>query len=244
MLSALSQETAVLSEETFEGAAAGWTVGAAGDNATAGLWTLVDPVATAAQPEDDRTPAPGARCFVTGQGAVGGALGAADVDGGTTTLVSPGLDGSDLGATLSYWRWYSTDRGSAPNADSMPVEWSRDGVAWAVLEEVSENANAWVERRWALSSFLPSPGPFRVRFRARDLGTGSIVEAGVDDVRIERVGCAYAPGDLDRDGRVNGADLGMLLSAWGPANGSAADINGDGSVNGSDLGVLLSGWTP
>jgi hypothetical protein len=101
-----------------------------------------------------------------------------------------------------------------------------------------------VERRWQLSSFLPTAGDFRLRFRARDLGTGSVVEAGVDDVRIERVGCTFAPGDLDRDGRVNGADLGALLSAWGPANGAAADINGDGFVNGSDLGILLSGWTP
>ena len=244
VLSALSQEVTVRLDETFEGAAAGWTAGAIGDNATGGLWTLVDPVGTAAQPEDDRTPGSGTRCWVTGQGALGGALGAADVDGGTTTLVSPLLDGSDLAATLSYWRWYSNDRGGAPNSDSMPVEWSRDGVTWTVLENVSENANAWVERRWQLSSFLPTAGDFRLRFRARDLGTGSVVEAGVDDVRIERVGCSFAPGDLNRDGRVNGADLGALLSAWGPANGAAADINGDGFVNGSDLGILLSGWTP
>jgi len=50
-------------------------------------------------------------------------------------------------------------------------------------------------------------------------------------------------GDLTADGIVNGADLGVMLSAWGSCTGScAADLNRDGVVNGADLGVLLSGW--
>jgi len=48
------------------------------------------------------------------------------------------------------------------------------------------------------------------------------------------------PGDLDHDGAVNGADLGILLSQWGIAG--SADLNDDGVVNGADLGVLLSMW--
>lgn len=48
------------------------------------------------------------------------------------------------------------------------------------------------------------------------------------------------PGDLDHDGAVNGADLGILLSQWGIAG--SADLNSDGVVNGADLGVLLSVW--
>jgi len=41
---------------------------------------------------------------------------------------------------------------------------------------------------------------------------------------------------------VNGADLGLLLSAWG-ASGSAADLDLSGAVGGADLGLLLTGWT-
>lgn len=242
-LAALAQDRTVTFEDTCE-TNVGWTVGAAGDNATAGLWVLVDPVGTLAQPEDDRTPGAGTRCWITGQGAVGGAIGAADVDGGTTTLTSPVLDGSDPTAVLVYSRWYSNNQGSAPNADSMPVQWSRDGVTWALLEDVAENAGAWVEKRWPVASFLPTPGTFRIRFQARDLASGSIIEAGVDDVRIEKAGCAYAAADVNRDGRVDGNDLGLLLAAWGPANGSPADIDGNGTVDGSDLGQLLSGWAP
>ena len=57
-------------------------------------------------------------------------------------------------------------------------------------------------------------------------------------------GCDPAvPGDLNADGVVNGADLGILLGAWGAAAGNFADLNQDGSVNGIDLGVLLGNWT-
>ena len=48
--------------------------------------------------------------------------------------------------------------------------------------------------------------------------------------------------DLDFDGRVNGADLGILLLAWGTAD-PAADLDRDGVVSGSDLGLLLLQWT-
>jgi hypothetical protein len=51
-----------------------------------------------------------------------------------------------------------------------------------------------------------------------------------------------APGatsDLNGDGEVDGADLGILLSAWGTP---AADLNGDGTTDGADLGILLSEW--
>jgi hypothetical protein len=49
-------------------------------------------------------------------------------------------------------------------------------------------------------------------------------------------------GDLNGDGLVNGADIGILLGAWGTAGG-VADLNGDGIVNGADLGILLGAWT-
>jgi hypothetical protein len=47
-------------------------------------------------------------------------------------------------------------------------------------------------------------------------------------------------GDLNGDGVVNGADLGLLLGAWGSAG--PGDLNGDGTVNGADLGLLLGAW--
>ena len=48
-------------------------------------------------------------------------------------------------------------------------------------------------------------------------------------------------GDLDGNGFVNGADLGVLLGAWGTAG--PGDLNADGIVNGADLGILLGAWS-
>jgi hypothetical protein len=57
---------------------------------------------------------------------------------------------------------------------------------------------------------------------------------------------AYSAGgrtwsDLDGDEHVNGADLAMLLGAWGGPN-CDADLDGDGVVGGADLGLLLGEW--
>ncbi|MCA9284845.1 MAG: hypothetical protein KDA22_06515 [Phycisphaerales bacterium] len=50
---------------------------------------------------------------------------------------------------------------------------------------------------------------------------------------------ALASPDLNGDGVVDGADLGVLLAGWG---GGATDLDGDGTVDGADLGVLLAAW--
>jgi len=52
-------------------------------------------------------------------------------------------------------------------------------------------------------------------------------------------------GDLNGDGVVDGADLGIMLGAWGAATAgaSAADLNADGNVDGADMGALLGAWS-
>jgi hypothetical protein len=55
-------------------------------------------------------------------------------------------------------------------------------------------------------------------------------------------------GDLNLDGAVTGADLGLLLGAWGACPGGTpgclGDLNLDGAVTGADLGLLLGAWGP
>jgi hypothetical protein len=49
--------------------------------------------------------------------------------------------------------------------------------------------------------------------------------------------------DLSGDSVVNGADLGLLLSAWGATLPTGAgDVNHDGVVNGADMALLLGSW--
>jgi formylglycine-generating enzyme required for sulfatase activity len=51
------------------------------------------------------------------------------------------------------------------------------------------------------------------------------------------------PGDLDGNGCVDQADLGILLGDWGCTGGDCAgDTDGDGDTDHADLGTLLAHW--
>ncbi|MFO0873700.1 MAG: hypothetical protein U0575_06975 [Phycisphaerales bacterium] len=56
------------------------------------------------------------------------------------------------------------------------------------------------------------------------------------------VGDPSPSGDLDCDGVISGADVAILLGAWG-GRGGLSDLDGDGDVDGADLGLLLASWT-
>lgn len=60
-------------------------------------------------------------------------------------------------------------------------------------------------------------------------------------VRLECPVTLPCPADLDGDGGVDGADIGLLIAGWGTA---AADVNGDGTTNGADVGILVAAWGP
>ncbi len=55
---------------------------------------------------------------------------------------------------------------------------------------------------------------------------------------IKTPGCVE---DINGDGNIDGADLGLLLAAW-DTNDADADLNGSGNVDGADLGLLLAAW--
>jgi len=220
----------------------GWVVGAPSDTAETGVWVRAAPAATEAQPGSDSALDSGPFCYITGNNTPGASSGVNDVDGGATTLTSPVLDASGGGeAFVSYERWYSNDRGDNPNEDVFRVEISDDGgTAWTLLEETSENANAWVFREFRVSDYVSETSSVRVRFIASDEGAPSIVEAGVDRFGLRELAClAGCPADLTGDRQVGSADLGVLLSAWGSGG---VDLTGDGATDSADLGVMLASW--
>jgi hypothetical protein len=125
----------------------------------------------------------------------------------------------------------------------MPVQVSANGTTWVQVELISGNAGAWSSRTFRVADFVAGSATTRVRWVARDLGAGSVVEAAVDDFQVIRYDCTtFAAEDLNRDGRVDGADLGTLLGSWGLAG--STDLTGDGITNGADLAQLLAAWTP
>ena len=50
-------------------------------------------------------------------------------------------------------------------------------------------------------------------------------------------------GDLNDDGVVDAADIGLLFAVWG-SDDPEADFDGDGTVGAFDLGYVLGYWGP
>ncbi|HRV81732.1 MAG TPA: choice-of-anchor B family protein, partial [Planctomycetota bacterium] len=208
----------------------GWVSGAAGDDATTGLWTRGNPNGSGAQPEDDHS-AVGTSCWFTGQAAVGAAIGTNDVDGGTTTLLSPVFDLSgNPDATIEYWRWY-VNNGNGAADDSFYVDITSNGSTWVNVETLApgnpEAAGGWYRHALRVGDFVTTTSQVRLRFRAVDIGNGSIVEAAIDDLRVSEADCS-------------GGSMGVFCD---PANtnstGGIATISGTGSTTASDNNLVL-----
>ena len=83
-------------------------------------------------------------------------------------------------------------------------------------------------------------------------GVGDVCEiaAGAPDFNQDAIPdtCQSCTEDILADGVIDGADLGAMLSYWGPRTSApfsvASDLNNDGIINGGDLGSLLSAWGP
>ncbi len=179
-------------QQTME-ANPGWTVGDATDNATSGIWergnpngTLVDGVNV--QPEDDHTPFSGTVCWFTGQHPLGEANpGLSDVDGGRTTLTSNVFDAVTAinYPVIEYYRWYTNQLGGAPSSDLWRTYVSNDaGASWALVENTLDSKNAWQRVLFFIHDYVTPTNAMRLRFVASDSAAGSLVEAGVDDVRL------------------------------------------------------------
>jgi carboxypeptidase T len=165
----------------------GWTLGLVSDTATTGLWTRDDPIGTTdngnqVQPDNDFTAGAGTQAYMTGNGST--TAGGDDVDNGLTTLVSPPFDLSGVDtAVLSYARWYAL---FSQIDDTLEVSISNDdGQSWTALESVGGGANSWQTPQFIVHEILPLGDKMRLRFIASDDPNNSLVEALVDDLRID-----------------------------------------------------------
>ena len=216
----------------------GWTV--SGD-ASDGQWQRAVPNnGDRGDPAADAEETGSGFCFVTDN--ANGVDNNTDVDGGSTTLTSPtmpAIGANNETAFLSYFRWYSNDFGASPNADVFEVEISNNGGAsWVNLETVGPagagTGGGWIFVEHRIDEFVTPTNNMRVRFTASDLGAGSVVEAGVDAVKINLIGCEpdVLTGDINQDGLINLLDVAPFVELLSNGNFQAeADINQDGIVN-------------
>ena len=87
-----------------------------------------------------------------------------------------------------------------------------------------------------------APGTYQATatIRTSDENVPGAANSQIVATLVATLGGSSNASDLNGDGVVNGADLGILLAAWGGSG--TGDLNGDGTINGADIGILLANW--
>ncbi|NCG12240.1 MAG: hypothetical protein GWP38_02720 [Planctomycetia bacterium] len=245
-----------LDTNDFEsGLADGWTV-SSDVSLTAGEWELVNPIGTSsgATPSQPENSASGNLCWITGNGAVGGTAGAADIDGGPTHLISPSMNLAGTNAVVRFNLWYANIETDPTQLDDFVVSVSNDGgVTWntALVVGGALGTNAtWQSFEFPVSSIVTPSVNTMVRFTATDAPNNSLCEAGIDDFTIEIADCAgtggtqFQRGDTNLDGSRDISDpvniLQLLFNSTPVSCQDAADANDDGNLDIADAVAALS----
>jgi len=114
----------------------------------------------------------------------GASAGANDVDGGATIIQSPAISLPAGSLTLSF-PWYLAHLNNATSADYLRVRVVSGATATTVFSQAgaaSDRGAAWQSATADLSAYAGTS--IRLQVEAADAATASVVEAGVDDVRI------------------------------------------------------------
>ncbi len=177
--------SAVVFADDFE-QARGWTTNPGGtDTATTGRWERAVPQATmnGNVPMQLRIPTSGSFDLVTG-GPAGADVGANDIDNGTTSIRSPEITLPIGQLTLSF-SYYLAHLTNATSADFLRVRVVGKGsqVALQELGAATDRAAAWQSRSVDISSLAGQR--VRILIEAADAASASLVEAAIDDMRIE-----------------------------------------------------------
>lgn len=197
-------ELVTVLEDDFE-IGQGWTV--ENVDLTAGSWERGAPIGDGSRGDPLADFDGSGQCYLTGN-----AAGNSDVDGGPTMLISPLLDLSSANdPMLEYARWFSCDDDVPPSQDFMEVTiTSDDGASWILIESVPDSSG-WAERTKRIADYVPLTDQIRVRFSVADNPNNSIVEGGIDAVRVYDLACAEAgDGDFDGDGDVDLDDFAVF----------------------------------
>ncbi|WP_410663966.1 S8 family serine peptidase [Amycolatopsis sp. lyj-84] len=180
-------ETPVYSTD-FE-TAGGWSVNPAGsDTATAGRFEVADPAATnfnsLTMQRGDTTS--GTRALVTGA-AAGAAVGDNDLDGGVTSALSAPIQLPANGKLSVSLSWYLGYLANSAGADYLRVCAVTAEGTTVLLDKKTGSADTAAQWSTATADLTALAGKtIRISVEAADAAGGSLVEAGVDDIRITR----------------------------------------------------------
>jgi hypothetical protein len=160
---------------------------------------------------------------------------------GVTWVPVPGIDADGFAPTCGWLDAtpYATVPGLEPTDFTRPIDpsitaASMIGQDWPTVRAMYDGSGG------GAGIDLGPLGLSSIRFVRVRVPTGAMQSAEIDG--FSDVAPAGIAGDLDGNGSVDGADLGILLSAFGTAE-PAADLDGNGGVDGGDLGALLAIWS-
>ncbi|MBG0817274.1 zinc carboxypeptidase [Planomonospora sp. ID82291] len=168
--------------------ATGWTANPSGtDTATSGQWERGDPEATSSSgTKQPGTTAGGVNALVTGRLA-GSSAGAHDLDGGVTSIRSPEIALPSGGTLTLSLAWYLAHGSNSSSADHLRVKVVGPSGTTQVFQQLGAAADrdgAWATATADVSAFAGQT--VRILVEAADASGASLVEAGVDDVKITR----------------------------------------------------------
>jgi C1A family cysteine protease len=157
----------------------GWTV--KNIAMESGKWERGDPGGTGAQPEDDHS-ADGTKCFVTGKS--GGAPDDDEVDGISTFLYSPVFDLHEGDGIVSFYCWFHhTDTGYyQPFEIYLAAEQSQHHKIIVLHHDP-----LWKFISFRVSDYFEDVNAAQVYMRAWDSHYDDIVEALIDDFRVDHI---------------------------------------------------------
>lgn len=170
--------------DNFE-TATGWTTNPSGtDTATTGQWERGVPQATnSSGAKQLGTTVSGTNDLVTARLA-GASAGENDIDGGVTSIQSPPLTLPSTGTLNLSLSWYLAHGSNATSADYFRVR-VVGNTTTTVFQQAGAATNrngAWAVANANITSYAGQT--VRILIDAADADTASLVEAGVDDVKI------------------------------------------------------------
>jgi subtilisin family serine protease len=164
----------------------GWVTDPSGtDTASTGMWERANPEQTSygGRVYQLGTTASGSYDLVT-EGSAGSSVGSYDIDGGVTSIRSPDITlPSGSGITLSF-SYYLAHYTNATTADYLRVK-VVGSTTTTVLEELGSgdyDEAAWASFNTSLDAYAGQT--IYLLIEAADGGSGSLIEAGIDDVSI------------------------------------------------------------
>ncbi|HEU0173127.1 MAG TPA: S8 family serine peptidase [Blastocatellia bacterium] len=164
----------------------GWMTNPNGtDTATTGQWERGDPeTTTSGGTMQLGTTVSGVNDLVTGRLA-GASVGANDIDGGVTSIMSPAITlqgGTTFTLTFSYYLAHLNNSSTADFFRVSVVDGASTTTVFQELGAATQDNAAWATATVNLSQFAGRT--IRILIQAADNAGASLVEAGVDDVRI------------------------------------------------------------